>query len=198
MKINELLNETEQLDEVEPGQVPGILNYKRYFGQGKRNAQMIKQDKQVAKQLYAQWNNYAVRINRALANDPELVPKSAGYFKSFISKALKIPSNNPMFQEIDNMLGTNGMNYNKATVQKALDYAVAQRAMAMLGTPPRGSGGAGGRGGGAGGGSIPDGSRVSYVGKVYTYTNGRWISGSEVLTGSDASAATQEYMDNNP
>ena len=147
MKINELLNEAEQLDELEPGQVPGRLNIKRYFGQGKRNAQMIKQDKQTAKQLYAQWNNYAVRINRALANDPELVRKSADYFMSFISKVLRIPTTNPMFDEIETMLGgPTGMNYNKVTAQKALEYAVAQRSIAMLGSSGRGGPGRGGPG----------------------------------------------------
>lgn len=196
MKINELLNEEEQLDEIEPGVVPGRLNIKRYFGQGKRNAQMIKQDKQTAKQLYAQWNNYAVRINQALANDPELQKKSADYFISFISKVLRIPATNPMFDEIENMLGgPTGMNYNKETAQKALDYAVAQRSMAMLGPSGRGS-----RGGSGGPPSVPDGSQVNYVGKRYTYTNGKWIggaTGTEVLTGTDASAATQQWADAN-
>lgn len=181
MKINELLNEDEQLNELEPGVVPGRLNIKRYFGQGKRNAQMIKQDKQVAKQLYAQWNNYAVRINKALANDPELVKKSADYFISFISKALRIPTTNPMFDEIETMLGgPTGMNYNKETAQKALDYAVAQRSMATLGPSGRNS--------------IPNGATVDYVGKTYTWANNAWRSGSEPpLTGSDAQAATAEY-----
>lgn len=198
MKINDLLSENEQLDEVEPGQIPGRLSYKRYFGQGKRNVQMIKQDKQVAKQLYNQWNNYAVRINQALANDPELQRKSADYFISFISKVLRIPATNPMFDEIETMLGgPTGMNYNKETAQKALEYAVAQRSMAMLG--PSGRGGRGGRGGG-GPPSIPDGSQVNYVGKRYTYTNGRWTggaTGTEVLSGTDASAATQQWVDAN-
>lgn len=135
MKINELLYEEEQIDELAPGQVPGRLDPRRYFGQGKRNAQTVKQDKMLAKNLYNAWNGYAVRLNRALANDPDLVPKSAQYFKSFISKALKISPGNPMFQEIDNMLGVNGVNYNKATAQKALDYAVAQRAIASLQPP---------------------------------------------------------------
>lgn len=135
MKINELLNEQEQLDEIEPGEIPKWYRPSRYYGQGKQNVKTLKQDKQLAKQLYNQWNNYAVRINKALANDPQLVEKSSQYFMSFISKALRIPTSNPIFDEIENMLGANGINYNKKTAQQALDYAVAQRTMAMLGTP---------------------------------------------------------------
>ncbi len=192
MKINELLNEEEQIDELQPGQTPAFYDPRRYFGQGKRNVQTIKQDKQVAKQLYNQWHAYAVRINKALADDPELQKKSADYFMSFISKALRIPIANPIFDEIENMLGgPDGINYNKVSAQKALDYAVSQRTMAMLGTLTRRTRP----------GAIPDGSQVQYAGKSYTYANGKWRGGStgtEVLTGTDASAATQEYLDNNP
>jgi hypothetical protein len=170
MKINELLHEGEQLDELEPGDVPSRLNIKRYFGQGKKNVQTLKQDKQLAKNLYQAWNAYAVRINRALANDAELIPKSVQYFKSFISKALKIPQTNDMFKEIDNMLGANGMNYNKATAQKVLDYAVSQRAMASLPLPAAG---------GSGGNNIPINTRVSLgIGGNYIWTGQQWVNSS--------------------
>lgn len=196
MKINELLNE-EQLDEIEPGVVPGRLNIKRYFGQGKRNAQMIKQDKQTAKQLYAQWNNYAVRINQALANDPELQKKSADYFMSFISKVLRIPTTNPMFDEIENMLGgPTGMNYNKATAQKALDYAVAQRSMAMLG--PSGRGGRGGPGGGPP--SIVSGQTAKAGGVEYVWNGSEWRNGATgaVATAPIAAALTASVTGGTP
>lgn len=196
MKINELLNEDEQINELDPGQVPGILNPRRYFGQGKRNVQTVKQDKILAKNLYNAWNAYAVRINRALANDPELVGKSAQYFKSFISKALKIPPTNTMFQEIDNMLGVNGMNYNKATAKQALDYAVSQRAIAGLGplqapqqqTNPQAA--ASPAASSASNVKRPKtGDKVNYGGQQYTWTNRAWRSGANVLTGNDAKAA---------
>lgn len=199
MKINELLNETEQLDELEPGQVPGRLNLKRYFGQGKRNAQMIKQDKQTAKQLYAQWNNYAVRINQALANDPELVRKSADYFMSFISKVLRIPTTNPMFDEIETMLGgPTGMNYNKATAQKALEYAVAQRSMAMLGSSGRGGPGPGpGRGGPP---SIVSGQTAKAGGVEYVWNGSEWRNGATgaVATAPIAAALTASVAGGTP
>lgn len=167
MKINELLHEGEQLDELEPGVVPGRLNIKRYFGQGKKNVQTLKQDKQLAKNLYQAWNAYAVRINRALANDADLIPKSVQYFKSFISKALKIPQTNDMFKEIDNMLGANGMNYNKATAQKVLDYAVSQRAMASLPLPAAG---------GPGGNTIPANTQVSLgIAGNFVWTGNKWV-----------------------
>ena len=199
MKINELLYEEEQIDELAPGQVPGRIDPRRYFGQGKRNAQTVKQDKVLSKNLYNAWNGYAVRINRALANDPELVPKSAGYFKSFISKALKIPPSNPMFQEIDNLLGANGMNYNKATAQKALDYAVAQRAIAMLDTPSRG--GAGGPGPGRGGPpSIVSGQTAKAGGVEYVWNGSEWRNGATgaVATAPIAAALTSSLTGGNP
>ena len=200
MKINELLNEEEQINELDPGQVPSRLDPRRYFGQGKRNAQTVKQDKILAKNLYNAWNAYAVRINRALANDPELVAKSAQYFKSFISKALKIPAGNPMFQEIDNMLGANGMNYNKATAKQALDYAVAQRAVSSLGplqtaqqqANPQAAASPASRS--ASNVKRPkNGDKVNYAGQQYTWTNRAWRSGTNVLTGNDAKAAMAAF-----
>lgn len=46
--------------------------------------------------------------------------------------------------------------------------------------------------------SIPVGATVPYMNKNYTWTNDAWRSGTEVLTGSDAQAATQEYWNNSP
>jgi hypothetical protein len=197
MKINELLNEAEQLDELEPGQTPAFYDPRRYFGQGRKNIQTLKQDKQLSKNLYNAWNAYAVRINRALANDPELVAKSAGYFKSFISKALKIPPGNPMFQEIDNILGTNGMNYNKATAQKALDYAVAQRAMATLDTPSRSGAGRSGRGGPP---SIVSGQTAKAGGVEYVWNGSEWRNGATgaVATAPISAALTASLTGGNP
>lgn len=176
MKINELLNEQEQLDEIEPGVVPSRLSWKRYVGQGKRNAQMLKQDKQVAKQLYNQWNSYAVRINKALAGDAELIPKSVEYFKSFISKALRIPANSEVFDKIEDILGTNGMNYKKETAMAALEYAVSQRATAQLGTKTKfGTRGAGGGSNPSGNPpSIPGGTTEKAGGVEYVWNGSEW------------------------
>lgn len=51
---------------------------------------------------------------------------------------------------------------------------------------------------GGSGGSIPVGATVTYANKTYTWTNNAWRSGTEVLTGSDAQTATQEYWNNTP
>jgi hypothetical protein len=54
------------------------------------------------------------------------------------------------------------------------------------------------RSGGGGGGkdpnNIPVGDTVEYMNKIYTWTNNAWRSGTEVLTGSDAQSATQDWM----
>lgn len=186
MKINELLNEQEQLDELDPGQVPGRLDPRRYFGQGRANKLALKQDKQMSANLYKMWHGYAVRLDRALANDPEKANKTIQYFKGFLSKALRIPANSPMLAaggEIDSLLG-NGMNYNKNTVMQAIDKAVQQRLLAGLPTV----GGGPGPGGGPGGRptSIPGGTTQTAGGVEYVWNGSEWRNST---TGATATAA---------
>jgi hypothetical protein len=181
MKINELLNEEEQLDELLPqadmGQTPKWYDPRGLYGQGKQNRKTLAQDKQLAKQLYTAWNGYAVRINKSLGNDPNLIPTSIKYFKSFISKMLRIPPRSEVFDKIDDILG-NGTNYNKATAQAALDYAVAQRAPAQLDTTRSfGTRGAGNPGGNPP--SIPANTQVSLpMAGTFTWTGSNWVNAS--------------------
>ena len=164
MRFNEISEE--QIDELQPGQVPGRLNARRYFGAGKVAAQSDKQDKQIAKNLYKMWYGYAVKIDRALQNDPEKSSKTVDYFKKFLTKALKVPATDPVFSEIDSMLG-NGTNYNDKTVMQAITRAVQQRALSALNgaVPPP-----------ARGNTIPTNTQVSLgIAGNYIWTGTQWV-----------------------
>ncbi len=130
MKINELLAE-EELNELDPGQVPRWYDPRKYYGQGKENAQAAKQDKAYSDQIYKQWSSIAVRMKSALKNDPQKNYKEGEYFKSFLSRALRIPANSDAFKKVSAILGANNKNYPKQA-KAALDQAVAMRFMAQF------------------------------------------------------------------
>lgn len=144
MRFNEISEEQINERELQPGEVPGYLDARRYFGQGKANVQTMKQDQQITKNLYKQWSTIAVRIDQALKDDPEKAEKTINYFKAYLSKVLRIPATDPIFNEIEAMLG-NGANYSSKTVMQAIGQAVQKRQLAQLGrsqpkppTPPTG------------------------------------------------------------
>lgn len=131
MRLSEISEE--QIDELQPGQVPAWYDPRKFYGAGKVARQASKQDKQMSKNVFKLWYSYAFRVEKALQNDPNKAENRVKYFKAFLAKALKMPASSPVFSEVDNILG-NGLNYTDKTVMQAIQRAVQQRALSSLGS----------------------------------------------------------------
>lgn len=184
MKIDELLNEQEHLDEL--------------FGWFKKDpAQQM-----IGKYLpgfMQKWNEYMSLAAQSgkQSNDPVYRTKVLGQMIAHYTK----PTRNDLIT-LNKVIKNAGANItNDKTIEQIASQAIAlalqkrlipqkqkaKKAKSTTTAPAK-----------AATPGIPVGATVPYMNKTYTWTNDAWRSGTEVLTGSDALAATQEYWNNNP
>lgn len=193
MKINELLNEAEQLDEIPKwmggtgagGAMPGTTSggvagnigtwLKQKTGMGTGGA-ILKQAKQIAKAAYNQWVNIVPTLQRSgklQANDPENYTR---YLLLFVQKRFKLTDK----ASLEQFKETIGVMPNRGSIMKAFEQAY-QNAVIQQQVGNEKSG------------EIQPGSKVNYANNTYVWTNGAWRSGTEKLTGSDAKEATKIF-----
>lgn len=200
MKINELLNEQEQLDEIPKwlggtgGERPGTTSggalgavgtwVKKKTGMGTGGA-LLKQAAQVSKMFYNQWVNLVPALQRAGKIQPNDNDAYLQYLLMFVRKRIGITNKD----ELDEFLASVSPVPNKNSIlkgfEKAYYNAIIQKQVGGKNPSSQRSQE-----------TIQPGQKVNYGGTVYTWANNAWRSGAEKLTGSDAQAATQTWMDN--
>lgn len=198
MKINELLNEQEQLDEIPKlmggtgGDMPGTTSggiagnvgtwLKQKTGLGTGGA-ILKQAKQAGKIAYGQWVNIVPTLQKSGKLQANDVDGYIRYLLMFVQKRFKLTNK----EALDQFVATVGMTPTKNTITRAFEQAYQNAVIQQqIGNEKQNKSNNTNN-------QIQPGSKVEYAGDIYRWANGAWRRGTEVLTGNDAAEATNIF-----